>query len=95
MSSPVMWIWLVALVVVTFVVVPLALHLLHRTLRAARNIERYTREALTAGVGIAGNTEAVAALEETIDTASSILAAAESLKAQTAEIHAVVAGGPR
>lgn len=92
MTPAVYWIWLATLVVVTFVVVPLALHLLHRTLRAARAIERYTREALAAGVGIANHTEAVAALEQTIDTASSLLEAVQALERRTAEIAAAVAG---
>lgn len=90
MTTAAYWIWLVTLIVVTFVVVPLALHLLHRTLRAARFIERYTREALEAGVGIAANTEAVAALEATIDTAGSLLEATEELKKRTAEITMAV-----
>lgn len=86
-------VWLVTLIVVTVAVVPLALHLLHRTLRAARYIERYTREALAAGGGIAERTEAVAALEDTIDTASSILASAEALSAQTAQLAERVGAG--
>jgi hypothetical protein len=88
------WVWGVTLGVVTFVVVPLALYLLHRTFRAARSIERYTREALAAGVGIAENTSAVAVLEETIAAARSLLAAAEALKRRSAEIADAVAGAP-
>lgn len=90
MTPAAYWIWLVTLVVVTFVVVPLALYLLHRTLRAARSIERYLREALAAGVGIAANTEAVAALEATIDTAGSLLEATQELSKRTEEIAAAV-----
>ena len=58
-----LWIWAITLAVVTVVIVPLAVYLLHRTLRAARSIERYTRESLAAGVGIATNTAAIAVLE--------------------------------
>ena len=48
----------------------------HRTLCAASSaIERYTRDALEAGVGIAKNTEAVTALDETIAAAGSLLEA--------------------
>ena len=88
----VFWIWGVTLGVITFVVVPLALYLLHRALRAARSIERYTREALEAGAGIAANTAAIAALEETITAAKSLLEAAELLKRRSAEIADAVAG---
>ena len=86
------WIWGITLGLITFVIVPLALYLLHRALRAARSIERYTREALEAGAGIAANTAAIAALEETIATAASLREAAELLKRRTAEIADAVAG---
>jgi hypothetical protein len=88
----VFWIWGVTLGVVTFVIVPLALYLLHRALRAARSIDRYTSEALEAGAGIAANTAAIAALEETIAAARSLLEAAELLKRRTAEVADVVVG---
>ena len=87
-----LWIWAITLAVVTVVIVPLAVYLLHRTLRAARSIERYTREALEAGAGIAANTAAIAALAETIAAAKSLLEAAELLKRRTAEIADAVAG---
>ena len=60
MTPAVVWIWGVTLVLVTLVIVPLAIYLLHRTLRAAMAIERNTREALDAGARIAENTAAVA-----------------------------------
>ena len=88
----VFWIWGITLGVITFVVVPLAIYLLHRALRAARSIERYTREALEAGAGIAANTAAIAALGETIAAAKSLLEAAELLKRRAAEIADAVAG---
>ena len=87
-----LWIWAITLAVVTVVIVPLAIYLLHRTLRAARSIERYTRESLAAGVGIASNTAAIAALDDTILAASALLEAAEALKRQTAEVSDAVAG---
>jgi hypothetical protein len=91
MSSPaVVWIWGITLALVTLVVVPLALYLLHRTLRAAMSIERYTREALEAGAGIAANTAAIAALEETIGRASALLKTTQQLKAATAGITQAV-----
>lgn len=90
MTPAAAWIWTITLAIVSVVVVPLALYLLHRTLRAARSIERYTRDALTAGVGIAGNTAAIAALQDTINGATSLLEATEILKQRTAEIAAAV-----
>jgi len=87
-----LWIWAITLAVVTVVIVPLAVYLLHRTLRAARSIERYTRESLAAGVGIASNTGAIAALDDTIRAASALLEAAEALKRRTAEVSDAVAG---
>ena len=87
-----LWIWAITLAVVTVVIVPIAVYLLHRTLRAARSIERYTRESLAAGVGIASNTGAIAALDDTIRAASALLEAAEALKRQTAEVSDAVAG---
>jgi hypothetical protein len=87
-----LWIWAITLAVVTVVIVPIAVYLLHRTLRAARSIERYTRESLAAGVGIASNTGAIAALDDTIRAASALLEAAEALKRQTAQVSDAVAG---
>ena len=88
----VFWIWGITLGVITFVVVPLAIYLLHRALRAARSIERYTREALEAGAGIAANTAAIGALEETLAAVRSLLEGAELLKRRAAEIADAVAG---
>ena len=87
-----LWIWAITLAVITVVIVPVAVYLLHRTLCAARSIERYTRESLTAGVGIATNTQAIAALDETIRATASLLEAAEALKRRTAEVCDAVAG---
>lgn len=87
--NAVYWIWGTTLAVITFVVVPLALHLLHRTLKAARSIERYARESLTAGVGIANNTAAIPALEQTLATAGSIVEATTLLKARADDVGSV------
>lgn len=83
------WIWGTTLAIITFVVVPLALHLLHRTLRAAMSIERYARESLTAGVGIANNTAAIPALEQTLATAGSLIEATKLLKARADDIGGI------
>ncbi len=83
------WIWGTTLAIVTFVVVPLALHLLHKTLKAAMSIERYARESLTAGVGIANNTAAIPALEATLATAGSLIEATKLLKERADDIGTI------
>lgn len=62
-------IWGALLVVITVVIVPLATGLLRRALKASRKIEAYLADMLTAGVGVAGNTAAVPALDRTIELA--------------------------
>lgn len=80
--------WWIALGITVVVIVPLALHLLHRTWRAARNIQRYSAEALEAAAGIADNTALLPALDETIAGAGPILEHTEAIRELTA-----VAGG--
>jgi len=87
--NAVYWIWGATLAIITFVVVPIALYLLHRTLKAARLIERYARDSLTAGVGIATNTSATPALERTLAIAGSLVEASKLLKARAEEIGGV------
>jgi hypothetical protein len=87
--TAVYWIWGITLAVITLVVVPVALHLLHRTLKAARGIERYARESLTAGVGIANNTAAISALEQTLATAGSLVEASKLLKARVDDVGTI------
>jgi len=82
-------IWWVTLIVAVVVVLPLAVYLLHRTLVAARQIERYAARALEAGVGIAQNTENIGALEGTISTATEILEAAGRIEEHTGAIEEV------
>jgi hypothetical protein len=72
----VLTLWTILLAITLLVIVPLVIYLLHRTWRAARGIERYFAEMATAGVGIAGNTEHIKALESTISVAGGILATA-------------------
>ena len=69
-------IWWIGLLVTLVVFVPLAVYLLHRTWRAARSIQWYAAEALTAAAGIAGNTKYVPALDDTIGVASQMLGVA-------------------
>jgi len=82
--------WWITLVVAVVVILPLAVYLLHRTLRAARQIERYAATALTAGVGIAGNTANIAALDATIAVATGILGSAHDIEEHTGAIEEVL-----
>ena len=82
-------IWWATLIVAVVVVLPLAVYLLHRALMAARQIERYAALALEGGVGIAGNTENIAALEGTITTATEILETARAIEEHTGTIEEV------
>ena len=84
-------IWWATLIVAVVVVLPLAVYLLHRTLRAARQIERYAARSLEAGLGIAGNTENIAALEGTISTATGILQTTRAIEEHTGTIEEVLA----
>lgn len=87
MPTAVAVIWWITLIVATVVVLPLAWYLLHRVLLAARNIERYAAEALTAGAGIAQNTASIAALETTIKVAGQILEGAGKVAGSTEQIE--------
>lgn len=84
-------IWWATLIVAVVVVLPLAVYLLHRTLMAARQIERYAARALEAGEGIAGNTENIGALEGTISTATGILETSRSIEEHTGTIEEALA----
>ena len=84
-------IWWVVLLLVVVVIVPLAVALLHRTLRAAISIRRYLDEMLTAGVGIAGNTASIAALDDTIGVAGAMVEVAGGLKQHSGTIASVLA----
>ena len=72
MSQIVLILWTI-LLVVTVLLLPLIVSLLHRTWVASRNIERYFKEMLEAGLGIADNTDHISALDDTISVASGIL----------------------
>lgn len=84
-------IWAVLLVVAVFVVLPLAVYLLRRLFLAARSIERYTAEALAAGLGIARNTAAVSALDRTITLGGEMGAVAGSIRRHSAAIEKALA----
>ena len=84
-------IWIVLLAVIAVVIVPLAVGLLRRALKAARNIEGYLADMLTAGVGVAGNTAAVPALGQTIDWAVAMKPVADGIEAKTGAVAALLA----
>ena len=85
-------IWIIVLAVAVFVILPLAVYLLQRTLNAARNIELYFAEMRDAGVGIAENTSHITALDDTISVATQILETAGSINEHTATIKTTLAG---
>lgn len=85
-SAPpaVLTLWWIALGLTVVVIVPVALYLLHRTWRAARNIQRYSAEALEAASGIAGNTALLPGLDETIERAGPLLDHTAAIRELTA-----------
>ncbi len=84
-------IWAVTLAVAVFVVLPFVAYFLYRALKAAQRIERYAAKALEAGVGIAGNTADIAALDDTIRVATGILATGGDIEAHSGTIAGALA----
>ncbi|MBA3562559.1 MAG: hypothetical protein H0W33_00825 [Gammaproteobacteria bacterium] len=84
-------IWWLALGVVVIFIVPLAIMLLHRTLRAALSIRRYLREMLEAGAGIAGNTASIAALNDTLAVAGNMVETSDMLAVHSGTIAEALA----
>ena len=72
MSTAVAVIWIVTLLIVAAVIVPVAVALLRRVLRAARAIEDYLSDMKDAGTMIAGHTGAVPALDATLATVAAM-----------------------
>jgi len=85
MSQAVIILWTI-LLVVTVLLLPLIVSLLHKTWRASRNIERYFKEMLEAGLGIAGNTAHISALNDTIGVATTMLDVAGNIDENAATI---------
>jgi hypothetical protein len=83
-------IWVIVLAIAVLVILPLTVHLLHRTLTAARGIERYFAEMRDAGTGIARNTANIKALDDTIGVATQLLSTAGSIKGHTGTIGTVL-----
>jgi hypothetical protein len=84
-------IWIVLLVVIAVIIVPLAVGLLRRALKAARKIESYLADMLEAGVGVAGHTAAVPALDQTIEWALAMKPVAEGIEAKTGAVADLLA----
>ena len=93
MTGLALTIWAVTLAIVAIIIVPLALSLLSRALTAARNIEAYMADMLTAGVGIAGNTAAIPALDATLATAAAMAPVAQGIAETAAAAEAFVTKG--
>ena len=89
--TAVLAIWGITLLLIALVIVPLAIALLQRTLTAARSIETYLAEMRAAGGGIAGNTAAIPALEQTIETAGDMAGVAGSLQQRSAALAGLLA----
>lgn len=91
MPSAVYTLWTI-LLVVTVLLLPFIVYLLHTTWKAARSIERYMKEMKIAGMGIAGNTEHIKALNDTISVASGMLEVAGDVNSHTETIKDTLAG---
>ncbi len=84
-------IWIALLVVIAAIIVPLAVGLLQRALKAARKIEAYLADMLSAGAGIAGHTAAVPALDRTIELAVAMKPVAEGIRVKTGAVADLLA----
>ena len=84
-------VWTLLLLLIVVVIVPLATGLLRRALAAARKIEAYLADMLTAGLGVAGNTAAVPALDRTIELAIAMRPVAEGIEAKTGAVAGLLA----
>ena len=91
MPQAVFVLWTI-LLVVTVLLLPFIVYLLHTTWKASKSIERYFKEMLEAGLGVAGNTEHVKALDDTIAVASGMLEVAGDINQHAETIKVTLAG---
>lgn len=91
MPQAVFILWTI-LLVVTVLLLPFIIYLLHKTWKASKSIERYFKEMLEAGLGVAGNTEHVKALDDTIAVASGMLEVAGDINEHAETIKVTLAG---
>ena len=90
MPEAVYTLWIVVLVI-ALILFPFIVRLLHKTFIAAKHIERYLREMKEAGMGIAGNTGHITALNSTIEVATGILDSAGKINTNAETIETVMA----
>ncbi len=88
----VVYVFWIIILVVAVLILPFIVWLLHKVLYSARNIERYLREMKEAGLGIAGNTEHITALNSTIEVATDILDSAGKINSNAETIKVTLAG---
>lgn len=62
---------------------PMIVYSLHHLLKVAGRIEQNAADALAAGAGIAGHTAQIAALDQTLDVAGAMVAAAGRIERTT------------
>lgn len=91
MPQAVFILWTI-LLVVTVLLLPFIIYLLHTTWKASKSIERYFKEMLEAGLGVAGNTEHVKALDDTISVASGMLEVVGDINEHAETIKVTLAG---
>jgi hypothetical protein len=89
MSQTITVLWAI-LLIVTVLLLPVIVTLLHRTWKAARSIERYLAEMLEAGIGIAENTGHIEVLNDTEAVAGDILETAGEINSNTQTIEQVL-----
>ena len=89
---PIVYILWIVVLVVALILFPFIVRLLHKTLIAAKNIERYLKEMKEAGLGIAGNTGYITALDSTIEVAVDILDSAGKINSNAETIEVTLAG---
>ncbi len=82
MPNAIYVLWWIGLAATLLLFVPLSVYLLHRTYVAARSINRYAAETLTAAAGIAGNTQHIPALDATISVGAAMIGVAGEIAAK-------------
>ena len=91
MSPIVLGIWWVMVIATVFVVLPVLLRFLVRTLDAARQIRSYSESILSEAGQVADNVEAAQELQTTLSAAPTLLARAEGIAVHAAAIESRVA----
>jgi len=87
----VVYVFWIIILVVAVLILPFIVWLLHKVLYSARQIERYLREMKEAGLGIAGNTGYIPALDSTIEVAVDILDSAGKINTNAETIKVTLA----